>query len=115
MRLHSNVLALVASRSPKSRWRPRGRPGPDNDDAAKPDKSAPKKDQGSSPVDKAPPNKDQGQPPCSKTLCGGVCVDTSSSCAHCGKCGNACSPDEVCCNGKLVSRVGAPGADGCCN
>ena len=89
-------------------------PAPVNDgtapDTAKPDKSALKKDLGSSPADKAPPKKDQGKPPCSKTLCGGVCVDTSSSCAHCGKCGNACSPDEVCCNGKLVSRVGAPGA-----
>jgi hypothetical protein len=44
-----------------------------------------------------------------KTLCGGVCVDLTTSCDHCGKCDNACGPDEICCNGKLVSRIGAAG------
>lgn len=49
------------------------------------------------------------QSTCANTLCGGACVDLATSCAHCGACDNACSPDEVCCNGKLVSRVGAAG------
>ena len=75
-----------------------------------PDKAAPNKDSGSPAADKTVPPKDQGKPPCNKTLCGGACVDTSSSCAHCGTCNNACSADEICCNGKLVSSVGAPGA-----
>ena len=72
-------------------------------DAGKPEMKAP-------PADHSVPKPDQGKPPCKKTLCGGVCVDTSSSCAHCGKCSSACSPDEICCNGKLVSSLGAPGA-----
>ncbi len=79
-------------------------------DKAGADKGTTKKDKGKPPADKAPPKADQGKPPCAKTLCGGQCVDTQTSCAHCGKCGNACSADEICCGGKLVSRVGAPGA-----
>ena len=50
------------------------------------------------------------QATCDKTLCGSDCVDLNTSCDHCGACGNACSPDEVCCNGQLVSRIGAAGS-----
>ena len=71
-------------------------------DAATPDLAA-------ATADKGGPKADVWKPPCTKTLCGGVCVDTSSSCAHCGACGKACSADESCCKGKRVSRVGAAG------
>ena len=32
-------------------------------------------------------------------VCGGQCVDPQRSVAHCGACGNACPPGNVCANG----------------
>ena len=39
---------------------------------------------------------------CSATCCGDVCRDTTSNVKHCGTCGNACSDDEICSDGKCV-------------
>ncbi len=35
---------------------------------------------------------------CSETVCGGVCIDTSTSRQHCGRCGNECSGNMECIN-----------------
>ena len=39
---------------------------------------------------------------CQGTICGGVCVDTSSDGNNCGACGNVCSMVLTCCNGGCV-------------
>jgi hypothetical protein len=46
---------------------------------------------------------------CDDTLCGDDCVDLFTSCEHCGACNNACSEDEICCDGELVHRIGGSG------
>jgi hypothetical protein len=35
-------------------------------------------------------------------LCPDGCFDLASSHDHCGSCGNACDPDQVCMNGQCV-------------
>ncbi|MBW1872115.1 MAG: hypothetical protein JRJ19_08630 [Deltaproteobacteria bacterium] len=41
--------------------------------------------------------------PAGQTLCGGVCVDTSSNSDHCGVCSNACLSGQSCVNSKCES------------
>jgi hypothetical protein len=36
-------------------------------------------------------------------FCGGSCLDTNTSAAHCGMCGNACNMGETCIAGDCVS------------
>lgn len=49
-----------------------------------------------------------------RTLCSGVCTDTSSSEAHCGACGNACAdPTPVCTAGRCVAPTCGSGASDC--
>jgi hypothetical protein len=48
--------------------------------------------------------------PNNQTLCDGSCVDTNTSTDNCGKCGNACSSDQVCSGGTCV---GVTANDGC--
>ena len=37
-----------------------------------------------------------------ETLCGDACAATDSDVAHCGACGNACAPGEVCSEGSCA-------------
>ncbi|PTL81363.1 MXAN_6577-like cysteine-rich protein [Vitiosangium sp. GDMCC 1.1324] len=46
--------------------------------------------------------------------CGNVCADLSSTSAHCGACGVACSTTEVCIEGACRCRSGATLCDGRC-
>ena len=42
------------------------------------------------------------------TLCGGACVDTQSSTAHCGACDNACPAGQMCASGTCALSCTAP-------
>lgn len=35
-------------------------------------------------------------------LCESLCIDTASSLEHCGDCGNACDPNELCVSGSCT-------------
>jgi hypothetical protein len=41
------------------------------------------------------------------SLCGASCVDTRANASHCGACGNACSPGNVCVNGACMQSCPA--------
>jgi hypothetical protein len=41
------------------------------------------------------------------SCCAGDCTDTSTSSEHCGRCGNPCGINAVCCGGRCVSRCGS--------
>ncbi len=53
-------------------------------------------------------------PTCAATqaLCDGRCVDTTSDAAHCGACGRACQPGEVC--GASTCRITCPAGQSLC-
>ena len=44
--------------------------------------------------------------PGAQTSCGGTCVDVAISKTNCGACGTACSPGQVCSQGKCASTCG---------
>jgi hypothetical protein len=48
-----------------------------------------------------------------QSTCGGACVDTRSSAVHCGACGNACAPGNLCVNGACMQSC--PGMQTLCN
>jgi hypothetical protein len=50
----------------------------------------------------------EGESPCvgGETLCAGVCVDLGSDARNCGRCGNACSEEQVCADGACSSQCG---------
>jgi hypothetical protein len=48
-----------------------------------------------------------------QTTCGGACVDTRSSALHCGACGTACAPGNLCVNGACMPSC--PGMQTLCN
>jgi hypothetical protein len=47
------------------------------------------------------------------TRCAGQCVNTGTSQAHCGACGNACAADKTCQNGVCVGPACNPGLTLC--
>ena len=48
------------------------------------------------------------------SLCGGVCVDTNSTTAHCGACGMACGGGKICSGGACVCDPGQRDCGGTC-
>ncbi len=48
-----------------------------------------------------------------QSACSGACVDTRGSALHCGACGNACSPGNLCVNGACMPSC--PGMQTLCN
>jgi hypothetical protein len=47
-------------------------------------------------------------------LCGDACIDLSADSDHCGACGNACLPGEICTGGKCLCGSGSIVCGGAC-
>ncbi|RLI95895.1 MAG: hypothetical protein DRO99_05260, partial [Candidatus Aenigmatarchaeota archaeon] len=54
----------------------------------------------------------QGQPCLFGHCCSGSCISTDTSITHCGSCGNACPPGNVCFSGECVTTSFAAAAPG---
>lgn len=48
----------------------------------------------------------EGSCPSGQVICGGACVDTQTSAAHCGECNNACTAGAVCTAGECACPNG---------
>lgn len=62
------------------------------------------------PTDASVPDRADSGPTCksNETVCGGTCVDTSTSKSNCGACGNSCAATDVCSLGKCELTCATP-------
>nr|MBK7070584.1 hypothetical protein [Deltaproteobacteria bacterium] len=78
------------------------------------DTGNPVEDTGNPVEDTGTPPADAGMCAAGQTECSGACVDTTTSAANCGSCGNACGAEQTCVAGTCTTPMTCPSGQTSC-